>query len=367
MESNRSARMRERPRIEVCRRLGLCCNSMSRALLLLLLVASPVVAQQPFRQGDIVISEIGYMCGPPGAFPGVKVFSPDHAADRWLNVRSSAPSTESFGMYVASLAYQAETASVIAAWSSLSGGAPSSVVSLASDGIARPLLHPFSSTWVNWPVAIAPAASGGFYALWAVDYYPHPAVEVRHFDRFGYQTGAVPIAATRAIYSNWTLDVAADNCTVFYPTRNGTAAGRYDFCQGVYLPDFQLPRGVVESIRVLPDGGALIASGGEPAVFRFDAGGRAVWAYRLTPGSAVRTLALDPTGSSFYAGLDYPCNGWTLVRVNLATGVSSTLTFFGYEAPNDMAVIGEWRATAPHAFPPPPPPSLPGPRRRAAH
>jgi hypothetical protein len=96
---------------------------MYRTLLLLLLVASPAVGQQPFRQGDIVISEIGYMCGPPGAFPGVKVFSPDQAGYRSLNIRSTS-SSESFGMYVASLAYQAETASVIAAWSSLSGGAP---------------------------------------------------------------------------------------------------------------------------------------------------------------------------------------------------------------------------------------------------
>lgn len=75
------------------------------------------------------------------------------------------------------------------------------------------------------------------------------------------------------------VDLASDGCTVVY-TSMGPNVKRYDTCAGTQLPDFNvapLPGGVTHDVRVLPDGGTLVASG--DVVARLDASGVLVRSY----------------------------------------------------------------------------------------
>jgi hypothetical protein len=59
------------------------------------------------------------------------------------------------------------------------------------------------------------------------------------------------------------IDLAPDRCTMFY-TSYGPNVKRFDVCAGVQLADFNVapvPGGVAHDVRVLPDGGVIVATG----------------------------------------------------------------------------------------------------------
>src|SRR5947208_171904 len=92
-----------------------------------------------------------------------------------LTSSSTVARARPFSFVPYSLAYQAETGAVIGV---LADSYSAEVVSFGSDGKMTPLLlGPFSMPWINRPLAVAPAASGGTYALWAVN-YPGPSQAV---------------------------------------------------------------------------------------------------------------------------------------------------------------------------------------------
>ncbi len=113
------------------------------------------------------------------------------------------------------------------------------------------------------------------------------------------------------------VDLAADGCTVFY-TSWGPDVKRFDACTGVQLPNFNvapLPGGEAQDLRVLPDGGVLVASG--QVVARLDASGALVQTYSVT-GEPVLWGGLDLVGDgTFWAGNFYSSN---VYRFDLTTG-----------------------------------------------
>jgi outer membrane protein assembly factor BamB len=116
-------------------------------------------------------------------------------------------------------------------------------------------------------------------------------------------------------------DLAPDQCTLFY-TSMGPNVKRFDVCAGRQLADFNqapLPGGVTHDLRLLPDGGVLVASG--EVIARLDGTGALVATYR---GSDEGTLwaGLDLVGDgTFWAGNYYSSN---VYRFNLATGAVVT-------------------------------------------
>jgi hypothetical protein len=69
------------------------------------------------------------------------------------------------------------------------------------------------------------------------------------------------------------IDLAPDGCTMFY-TSYGPNVKRFDVCAGVQLADFNVapvPGGVAHDVRVLPDGGVIVATGS--VVSRLDPNG----------------------------------------------------------------------------------------------
>lgn len=139
------------------------------------------------------------------------------------------------------------------------------------------------------------------------------------------------------------IELASDGCTMFY-TSQGPNVKRFNVCTNQQLPDFNvapLPGGQVQDLRILPDGGVLVASG--TVIARLDATGALIQTYSV-PG--------DP---SFWAGLDLVGDGtfWAVnhvssnvYRFDLTAG--TVLSSFSTTAPaNTLVDVAVKRASAP--------------------
>jgi streptogramin lyase len=112
------------------------------------------------------------------------------------------------------------------------------------------------------------------------------------------------------------IDLAPDGCTMFY-TSWGPNVKRYDVCANAQLANFNrapVPGGTAHDLRVLPDGGVLVASG--QVITRLDASGAQVQTYGLPEPSLWAGLDLVGDGT-FWAGNYQSSN---VVRFDLASG-----------------------------------------------
>jgi outer membrane protein assembly factor BamB len=129
------------------------------------------------------------------------------------------------------------------------------------------------------------------------------------------------------------LDLAADDCTLFY-TSVGPNVKRFDVCTGVQLPDFNttaLPGAFTHDLRVLPDGGVLVAN--DTVITRLDASGAVV---RIYEGPVENTLwaGLDLAGDGTFWAANYYSS--TVYRFDLDTGL--ILSSFNTGTPPNTAV-----------------------------
>ena len=124
------------------------------------------------------------------------------------------------------------------------------------------------------------------------------------------------------------LDLSADGSTVFYTSR-GVKIFRFNFTTGQLPPfvDFTNNtkfKGTFYALRVLPGGGVLVASGAA-GVLKFDSSGNQVTAFsvKLPNKADVRTLTLDPNGTSFWVG---DSSGRQAYRFNIQNGGNAEAT-----------------------------------------
>jgi outer membrane protein assembly factor BamB len=131
--------------------------------------------------------------------------------------------------------------------------------------------------------------------------------------------GAVLAAHDAATEARGTdgVDLAADGCTIVYTSR-GVNVKRFDACAGAQLADFNaapLPGPAAYAVRVLPDGGVLVAD--VSAVVRLDAAGHLAQTYAV-PGEPEGWEWLDLVGDgTFWAINHHSSNAY---RFSLATG-----------------------------------------------
>lgn len=129
------------------------------------------------------------------------------------------------------------------------------------------------------------------------------------------------------------IDLAPDGCTVFY-TSVGPNVKRYDTCTGTQLPDFNaapLPGGSTHDLRILPDGGLLVASG--QVLARLDASGALVRTYAVA-GESTLWAGLDLVGDGTFWAANYFSS--TIHRFDIVTG--SRLATFSTGTPANTAV-----------------------------
>ncbi|MBI4638187.1 MAG: hypothetical protein HY727_17765 [Candidatus Rokubacteria bacterium] len=100
------------------------------------------------------------------------------------------------------------------------------------------------------------------------------------------------------------IDLAADGCTMFY-TSQGPNVKRFDVCAGHQLSNFNTapsPSGVTYGLRILPDGGVLVAM--SALIARLDPSGNLVQTYSV-PGEPALWLGLDLVGDGTFWASNY--------------------------------------------------------------
>lgn len=135
-------------------------------------------------------------------------------------------------------------------------------------------------------------------------------------------------------YGSFWIDLAPDGCTLFY-TSWGPNVKRFNVCSGTQRPDFNqlpLPGGEAQDLRVLPDGGVLVASG--EVVARLDSSGGLVQTYEVLPESTL-WAGLDLVGDgTFWAANYYTSN---VYKFDLESG--AVLRSFNTGTP-PLSVVG---------------------------
>jgi sugar lactone lactonase YvrE len=106
--------------------------------------------------------------------------------------------------------------------------------------------------------------------------------------------------ATEDRGTDW-LELSPDGCTLYY-TSEGTSVEAYDLCTNTQLTDFAtgLPGAAAFAVKMLPNGGALVAD--TDSIVRLDSTGTVVQTYGEDVNASWFSLALDPSGTSFWAG-----------------------------------------------------------------
>jgi hypothetical protein len=132
------------------------------------------------------------------------------------------------------------------------------------------------------------------------------------FDAYGNLTASYTVG-TEAEGSDW-IDLAPDGCTIFY-TSQGTSILRFDACKGQQLPPFSSSLKEGLALRILPDGGVLVAN--LDNIVHLDSAGRVVATYVASGEKCWASLALDHDGTSFWAA-DY-CTS-DVIRFDLTSG-----------------------------------------------
>jgi len=141
--------------------------------------------------------------------------------------------------------------------------------------------------------------------------------DIRRLDGSGAQRAAFDVAPDNR--GSARIDLASDGCTMFY-TSQGPNVKRFDVCSNRQLPNFNaapIASGYGGSLRILPDGGVLVATSNDIA--RLDSGGRLVRTYDLT-GEPDLWIGLDLVGDGTFWASNYGSSD--VVRFDLATGAS---------------------------------------------
>ncbi len=119
------------------------------------------------------------------------------------------------------------------------------------------------------------------------------------FDAYGNLITSYPVA-TEETGSDW-IDIAPDGCTIFYASE-GKSILRYNVCTRQQLPAFSTALTKALSLRILPDGGVVMAN--LTNLMRLDSAGRVVTTYDAPGEDCWAALTLDDDGASFWAA-DY--------------------------------------------------------------
>jgi len=133
--------------------------------------------------------------------------------------------------------------------------------------------------------------------------------------------------------SDW-IDLAADQNTIFY-TSEGDLIRRFDVSTNTQLTDFANVGGQSFALRLLGDGGLLVAN--RNTILRLDSLGNVIKIYDVAGNQFWFALNLDPDGTSFWSA-DY--NSGLIQEFDIASA-SALLTFTAPSNISGLAVFGE--------------------------
>ncbi len=165
--------------------------------------------------------------------------------------------------------------------------------------------------------------------------------DVQRYDAAGSYLGDFDVAIGPA-GSDW-IELACDQTTLFY-TSEGTDVRRYDVGTDTQLADFAtgLPN-FCFGLRLLPpfDGASGLLVAGQFSVYRLDGAGSIAQIYDVAGEDYWFTVALDPNGTSFWAGDLGTANFYRFEIASGAVEVGPVNTGTGYGTFAGLAVVGE--------------------------
>jgi PKD repeat protein len=156
------------------------------------------------------------------------------------------------------------------------------------------------------------------------------------FDAYGNLVTSYKVA-TEQTGSDW-IDIAPDQCTLYYSSE-GASVLRYNVCTKQQLPAFSSALKKALSLRILPDGGVVVANLTD--IIRLDSAGRVVTTYDAPGDDCWASLTLDDDGVSFWAA-DY-CTS-DIARFELSSP-APVFQFKSGTAPNTVFAVAVRAAT----------------------
>jgi hypothetical protein len=140
---------------------------------------------------------------------------------------------------------------------------------------------------------------------------------IRRFDLTGHLLHSYDVDATGFTSGRdvWTVDLAPDQCTIYYGLGGGSDVKRYDVCTGAQLAAFGSGGFPCDELRVRPNGQVVMTCDSHGALL--DASGILIHGFANPSDSpSLRYAALDNDGSSFWMG----SGPALLTRFDIASG-----------------------------------------------
>jgi len=207
-----------------------------------------------------------------------------------------------------SAAFDASGRLYVPHWWGRAPGAPGNTL-VRFDGTGS-FLGPFGSGYNSNPSSITFDGAGHVYVGQADD-----SGDILKFDASGALLASFNVATANRGTDH--IDLGADGCTMFYTSRTQDVF-RYDVCTNAQLTKFNLqplPGEAAYHIRLLPDGGLLVADSN--VIIRLDAAGNQIQTY-IAPGESNYWGGVDSAGDgTFWATNAFNGN---VYRFNLETG-----------------------------------------------
>jgi hypothetical protein len=160
---------------------------------------------------------------------------------------------------------------------------------------------------------------------------------LRKFDSRG-----MMVAEYKTPFTVYSADLASDQCTLYYiaDPRGPQIVHRYNVCAKSALSDFgRISAPNVIQIRLLPDGGILVA--GHSEVQRYAATGQLIKSYDLAGSDYWRSISITADRESFWAATRRE-----IVRFDLTTGESREQFVTPFEETTGVVASDEWRAAS---------------------
>lgn len=121
------------------------------------------------------------------------------------------------------------------------------------------------------------------------------------------------------------IDLAADQCTLFYTSGVAETIRRINVCSGALLPNLATLPGEIADLRVLPDGGLLVVDY-DRGLVRLNAAGAETRVYPLGEVTAYAIALIDNGATALYGADHIDSTGSLLGRLDLNSGAATTLT-----------------------------------------
>lgn len=280
------------------------------AVAVALLLATTATASTPY---ELLVAGRAGGCGAAAAEPRVEFAGPSPVTTRMATIAAAGPHGRLFGF--------------------------------DSDGFVA-TLHP---TGPRWSIAVLNGGSKVLAMTVDRDERIHALAVGREIGTtiFTFAEGHLPRrlrldANVRPSWGRASIDLAADQCSLFITDQLTRTIRRANVCSALSLPmeTFAEVQGVPNAVRVLPDGGALVAAGGD--LLRYDAAGVLVRTYaRVASGTEITALALERGGAIALVAAD--CSG-EVAQLDLETGVVSSRHTTSVTAPTSIVPYDAWTA-----------------------